>query len=225
MNAIEAQADRIRERRTKNVIFAEGHQVAEAVARVAKSRKVREDGTTSRRLLPKVFLHDVVRVDAILAGQFHVKIGRPLVESHVGQRPTRKLVEGSWICRVASSREVGSRNKSDKALNGWRSNGRSFVLGGNPGGSNRKALMLAESFVSQEKEDLVFLDGSAEAGAEIVPLERRLRARGRKIEKVPCIKCIVPEKLKQFAMIIVSAGTSSKVDDRACIPSVLRRKS
>ncbi len=85
--------------------------------------------------------------------------------------------------------------------------------------------MLAESFVREKEEDFVFLDGSAEAGAKIVALKRRLRASGCKIEEVPRIKSIVPEKLKQLAMIIVGAGARRKVNDRACVPSVLRRKS
>ncbi len=83
MNAVEAQADRVGERRTKDVIFAERHQVPETVAGIPEARKICIDCAACRRLLAKILLHDVVAVNAISVGQLHVKIGRPLVESHV----------------------------------------------------------------------------------------------------------------------------------------------
>src|SRR5437763_191486 len=89
--------------------------------------------------------------------------------------------------------------------------------------------MLAEAFVCKEEKHLIFLDRSAKAGAKIVALERRLPRCSRgcedRIEKVACIKSIVSEKLKKFAMILIGARASSEIDDRPCVPSVLRRKS
>ena len=84
MDAVETQADRVGKRRAKNVIFAERHQVPETVAGIPEARKVRIDCAPCRRLLAEILLQDVVSVDAIFVGQFHVKIGRPLIESHVG---------------------------------------------------------------------------------------------------------------------------------------------
>src|SRR4029077_15325472 len=98
---------------------------------------------------------------------------------------------------------------------------RNLVLTGD-GVGNGQCLVLPEAFVGKEEKCFVLLDGAAETSAEIVALERSLRAGGRKIEKVSRVQIVVPEKLKQFAVVVIGAGTCGQVYDGARISSVLR---
>src|SRR5579862_1787964 len=94
MNTVESKPHRIGKRRTENVVFADGHQLTETIARVAKLRKIRSDRAARGGFLAEVFLDDVVTMDAVILCQFDVNVGGALVERNIGDRAageTRKV--------------------------------------------------------------------------------------------------------------------------------------
>ena len=134
----------------------------------------------------------------------------------------------TWRARADRLLSVRAGNQRNDALNrrGSRSNSCPIIVAGD-GTRNRQGLVLAEPFVSQEEEHLVLHEGAAEVHAEIITLEGRLgigRSIGshRRIEEITSVQIVVPEKLKQFAMVLVGSGTCGKVHDGAGIPAVLR---
>jgi hypothetical protein len=75
-------------------------------------------------------------------------------------------------------------------------------------------LTLPQTFIGGKKERFVFDDGTAHLSAELVALERRRPARG-KSKKVSRVEDVIPQKLKDLAMIFVGARSGGYVDDRA----------
>src|SRR5437879_10799525 len=75
--------------------------------------------------------------------------------------------------------------------------------------------MLAQSFVSCEKESLVLADGTSDDAAKLVALERRYRIR-RPIEEILCIQRRVAMKFEHRAVKGIRARASDGVDDSSC---------
>jgi hypothetical protein len=73
---------------------------------------------------------------------------------------------------------------------------------------------LAQTLVRKEKEDFILDDGAAHVSAKLIALERR-RTNRVEFEEVACIKRVVAEELKHFAMKVVGARARGKVDDGA----------
>src|SRR5216683_8023936 len=119
--------------------------------------------------------------------------------------------------------EVGCRYKGQQAGNGRGSNPCSLILARDRAG-DRQALVLAEPLISEEKENFVLEDRAAKIGAEIIALERGLRTPSNGVEKIPRVQIVVAEKLEQFAVVFVGAGTRGEIHDRAGVSSVLRGK-
>src|SRR6185503_2974938 len=74
----------------------------------------------------------------------------------------------------------------------------------------RQDLRGPETLVRSEEEDLVFLDGTADATAELVPAKRR---RVRAIEEVARFQFIVAQEFECGAVERVCAGVAGCVDD------------
>ena len=86
MDSVEPQAHGVRQCGTKSMIFAECHQLPESRAGVAEPRNVSSDCTARGRLLSKIFLDDVVPMNAIFLRQFEIDVGGSLVERDIGKR-------------------------------------------------------------------------------------------------------------------------------------------
>src|SRR5229473_4816068 len=84
--------------------------------------------------------------------------------------------------------------------------------------------MLAEPLVGEKEEDFILDHRAAKSGAEIVALERGLRPLADGVEEVSSVQVVVPEKLKQFAVIFVGAGARGKIHDGARVSPILRGK-
>src|SRR6185369_3370261 len=67
-----------------------------------------------------------------------------------------------------------------------------------------ESLALAQAFVGGEEKQFVFVNGTTQIAAKLIPFEGR-GFRRRELEKVPCVKHVIAEKLKQFAMKIICA--------------------
>ena len=89
-----------------------------------------------------------------------------------------------------------------------------------------RADALALSFISEEKEQLVFDDRAAERAAEIVVVETRLRVRRAvglqfRIEVIAGVEGGVAIVLVERTVKLIGARARDDVDDRAAISSVL----
>ena len=115
--------------------------------------------------------------------------------------------------------EIGRGNERQELLYCRRRNRGSLILAWD-GTSDGKELMLANSFVSKEKERFVLLDRAAKVCTEFVALERGLQGR-HSIKEVSRVQIIVAEKLEQLAVVCIGSGTSREVYDGARVPSVL----
>src|SRR5580704_13831998 len=210
------------------MIFADGHEMPEAIARVSIPGKVCENGSSRGWFLPMVFLNYIVGVQSIILSDFEVNVGGALVKRHVGKRSARESIEGIRVTCAPSADKIGGRDQLQEVLNRSRSDRCPVIHAGDRAG-NCQALMLLEPFVSEEKEELVLQNRTAEVSAKTVSFEGRLRhgvALGihRGVEEIAGIQVVVAEELKQLAMIIICAGASCQINDRAGIPPVLRGK-
>src|SRR5258708_16285825 len=195
----------------------------ETIARVAKSGNVcPERGAASRGLLAKVLLNDVIPMNTVLLAQVEVKVGRSLVQIHVGESTAGEAVEGIGVRWRSLSNAVSRRNQGKQAVYGGRSDGGAIIDAGHRAG-DRQALMLAYTLIGKKKEGLVLLDGAAKIGAKLVPLERGLGGRGS-VEKVASVEIVVADKFEGFAVIGIGAGARGHIDDGPGVPSILGRE-
>src|SRR5580692_9731909 len=93
VNAVVAQPDGVRQRRTENVVFANGHELTEAVAGIAEARDIGRSGATLGRFLAEILLHDVIEMQLVTLAQLHVDISGALVQTDVGKSRTAKAVK------------------------------------------------------------------------------------------------------------------------------------
>src|SRR5258708_15510704 len=94
-----------------------------------------------------------------------------------------------------------------------------FQGGGNAGAAQECARCLAQSRVGDEEKSLVVLDRTAEGGAKLVAMKRRL---GQSRSPVIGIEQRIAHELKRRAVKLVVAGLGQHIDDAAGITTELR---
>src|SRR5579864_7385664 len=106
-------------------------------------------------------------MQAVILRHLEVNVSGTLIEGHVSERSSRKSVERIRIARRSGANQIGGRDQLQKVLNRGRSNRRA-VVHARDGAGNCQALVLPQSFVRQEKEELVLQNRAAEVRAKIV---------------------------------------------------------
>ena len=92
-------------------ILADGHQLAETVACVAKPRKVRSHRPSCRGFLAEILLHHIVAVDSVFGGQYHVDVCRALVEANIGQRRTGETGKRGRVTGISGTDQISRRHQ------------------------------------------------------------------------------------------------------------------
>ena len=140
-----------------------------------------------------------------------------LIKIFICRLRARKEVFGNAAAEVASIR---ARKEFVHQYGGISVHGKRRLTGDNAlprvvighGGQTGNPQMLAQSFVSCEKESLVLTDGTSYDAAKLVAPERRYWIR-RPIEEILCIQRRVAMKFEHRAVKGVRARSSDGVDD------------
>src|SRR5262249_9807751 len=138
---------------------------------------------------------------------------------------TGEAVEAAGISGVAGADQVRGGNELQEVEHHRRAD-RSDLVSTRHGGRDRQLLMLSQALVRQEEEEFVADDGTAEVGAKLIGLERRLSQRLARsalggVKEVTRVQSIVAQKLESLAVIAVRARASGHVGHGARIPAVL----
>src|SRR5207244_270278 len=91
---------------------------------------------------------------------------------------------------------------------------------GNVGDRIRRSGSLDRVLIAAEKEQLVFLDRTADNSAELVALQRVAGSR----EEVAGVKDSVSQKFEQVAVKLIRAGLGDGIDCRRSVNTILRRE-
>jgi hypothetical protein len=151
------------------VVFANGHELTEAVAGIAEARDIGCCGPALCGFLAEVLLHDVIEMQLVILAQLDVDISRALVQTDVGKSRTAKAVKVCGNSGLVRSLVVRCGDKFQEAQNRRRGNRGDLVLAGNDGAKG-ETLVLSDALVGQKEEDFIFLYGASEVAAEFIVL-------------------------------------------------------
>jgi len=151
----------------------------------------------------RVGAHVVIR-DEVGAQGARSLVGRD-VASHIrivdlscGHRAQTGAIEGAAGCAAHFAKVAGVP-----------------LRGGGNTGLVGSSIRLAGAVVIHEKVNLFTPDGTAERAAKLLPVYRRQRNAGLVIEPVVCVGNGVADKVVDFPMKLIGAGTRDHVHDRA----------
>ena len=107
-------------------------------------------------------------VEPIVAGEFHIDIGSPLIDIH---RRNAGAAEKSAALRVG---EIAWRDEAlDKRLHGSVARGCHLIQLGlvQNEGVDCEALPMAQAFIADKKVSFIFFDRPAQCSAEVIALQ------------------------------------------------------
>ena len=187
VDPVESKPRLVHEALAEDVRFVQRHDLPVRVARIAEAgNRV----ALQRRLAPQILLERVVAVKRVARANGLADVAGPLVDVHgrdLGADEARGAVDG----RVRVGNELQQRARDRIG------DGRTLGVA-QDAAVDVDPLALPESFVGHEEERAVLHDRSAERGAELVALERRL-ARRRDVERVARVETLVAVELERLA--------------------------